>query len=94
MENLSVFKQSLTTKDDRGLETEIPSYGVSFKDFVLNQQGISLLHTPLGPTIEATVSNRSALCWTTIRKKTQTKGGSFKLRLLSRVEIKYIKKNK
>lgn len=33
MTNISVLEQFLTTKDDRSLETEIPSYGVSFKDF-------------------------------------------------------------
>lgn len=37
--NISVIEQSLTTKDDRSLETEIPSYGVSFKDFCPESTG-------------------------------------------------------
>lgn len=60
--SISVIEQSLTTKDDRGLETGSRPMVFPLRISVLNQQGISRLHVPLGPTIEATVSNRSVLC--------------------------------
>lgn len=76
MANISVFEQFLTTKDGRDLETEILSYGVSFKDFCPEPTGnlVDYRH-PWGPQLKQQFPTEVHFVELQLEKKTQTKGG-------------------